>query len=268
MPTEHGPGPARDDANSSPSDAGQSPLSQGAPEARVALETALRRLLAAYGGALQFASEMPFLGRYQATDERGKHKRRWGSRFWTLLYAQNHVRAQLSRIVEVLNLELLATHEEQFATGLRDMRAELKEQLASPIAWTRLKAFLVKLPPVSAAIPILLGALAAYEKEGTLAWGQVVRGLVALSLTAGAVWLLLIWPSIRLGFRIKRAIFAGGIDLRRPLTEHPVCCAGRSFPRRTSTGSKRTCSRASEGERRRKCLWTCSSASLPTFSSC
>jgi hypothetical protein len=32
----------------------------------------------------------------------------------------------------------------------------------------------------------------------------------------GVVWVLVVWPSIRLGFRIKRAIFCGGLDLRHP----------------------------------------------------
>jgi hypothetical protein len=39
--------------------------------------------------------------------------------------------------------------------------------------------------------------------------------------TTVVVWVLVVWPSIRLGFRIKRAIFCGGLDLLHPLLNDP-----------------------------------------------
>jgi len=67
------------------------------------VERAVRELLGRYRIALEFASDMPMLGRSRMS--RGRP--RWGSRFFTRVYVETHVRKQLKAIRECLRLTRL-----------------------------------------------------------------------------------------------------------------------------------------------------------------
>jgi hypothetical protein len=57
--------------------------------------------------------------------------------------------------------------------------------------------------------------------SGHVSWHTFRRAVIVLLATALVVWVLVVWPSIRLGFRIKRAIFCGGQDDRHPYFNDP-----------------------------------------------
>jgi hypothetical protein len=193
------------------------------------LQETLPRLLAAYGGALRFASGMRFVEHFAVASEQGEGKR-WASRFWTLAYTQAHVHGRLRRIAELLSLQLLLDPEGDSATWYGTQRAEIKEQLASPTTWGRLRAIFARLPPVTAAVAILLTAIGGFVQGKSFDTSSAIRAFVVLGVTAGVLWLLILWPSIRLGFRIKRAIFAGSIDLQHPLGTDPGSLEWEGFP--------------------------------------
>jgi hypothetical protein len=88
------------------------------------------------------------------------------------------------------------------------------------LGWRRLVGVITRLPPVAAALPVL-SAVAAFPAGGEISWQAVLDAVVMLVATAVVVWVLVVWPSIRLGFRIKRAIFCGGRDVRHPLWFRP-----------------------------------------------
>jgi hypothetical protein len=96
------------------------------------------------------------------------------------------------------------------------MEADLAGKVEPLPGWRRLAGLITRLPPVAAALPVL-SAVAALPAGGEISWQAVRDAAVALVATALVIWLLVVWPSIRLGFRIKRAIFCGGRDLRHPL---------------------------------------------------
>jgi hypothetical protein len=59
----------------------------------------------------------------------------------------------------------------------------------------------------------------------------VTRAMLSVAFVTVVVWLGLVWPSIRLGFRVKRGIFAAGCDLRHPFWAKPGLLTWAAFPR-------------------------------------
>src|SRR6185312_3562797 len=79
------------------------------------VEVELRKLLHGYRFALQYASDMPSLGRSAVSQGHS----RWGTRFWTRVYVETHIRKQLLAIGECLRLRLLDTTDADETSRLR-----------------------------------------------------------------------------------------------------------------------------------------------------
>jgi hypothetical protein len=189
------------------------------PEVVVAeVERALVELLRCYKGALKFAVDMPVFGRCEVSGARFRW--RWGARFYTRLYVETHVRKHLQAIRSRLQLELLGTTEPKDRDQVMALEADLAGQVEPLLGWRRIFGVITRLPPVAAALPVL-SAVAAATVNGEITWQTFWHAVEVLVATAVVVWVLVVWPSIRLGFRIKRAIFCGGQDLRHPFFNEP-----------------------------------------------
>ena len=182
------------------------------------VESALVDLLRCYRDALKFAIDMPVLGRCEVSGP--GFRWRWGARFYTRLYVETHVRKHLQAIRSQLRLELLATTAPEERDQITSLEADLAGKVEPLLGWRRLVGVITRLPPVAAVLPVL-SAVAAFPLGGEISWQAVLDAVVVLVATAVVVWVLLVWPSIRLGFRVKRAIFCGGRDLRHPLWSTP-----------------------------------------------
>jgi hypothetical protein len=211
------------------------------------VERELRELLRGYGHALQYAADMPWLGRSLVKRGRPLPRFRWrfgnrayveivvrprlGSRFWTRVYVETHVRKQLGAITECLRLRLLdATSAEQTAR-LKALGEELDTQGAPLFRWRRLTGLVSRLPPVAAAIPVLSTA-AEWPFGGGISRGAAFDALLVLAVTALVLWIVVVWPSVRLGFRVKRVIFSGGVESRgrRDLPDNGLKWLGFTAP--------------------------------------
>jgi hypothetical protein len=182
------------------------------------VESALVDLLRCYREALKFAIDMPVLGRCEVSGP--GFRWRWGARFSTRLYVETHVRKHLQAIRSQLRLELLATTAPAERDQITSLEADLAGKVEPLLGWRRLVGVITRLPPVAAVLPVL-SAVAAFPLGGEISWQAVLDAVALLVATAVVVWVLLVWPSVRLGFRVKRAIFCGGRDLRHPLWSTP-----------------------------------------------
>jgi hypothetical protein len=188
-----------------------------------------------YRDALRFAARMPFVGRYEvralpneASDEPTDAGRRWASQFFTKLYLELHVRKRIETIQSALNREMLGgTSDER--ERLSACEAELARRVAPLRRWRTLGSLVSRLPPIAAAVPVLT-ALSVWPVEGDVDARAAVRALSVLGVTTVALWLLVVWPSVRLGFRVKRAILAGGRDLRHPIRHRPEWLEWCGYP--------------------------------------
>jgi hypothetical protein len=196
------------------------------------VERAVRELLRSYRGALQYAAEMPLLGRSAAKP--GWPRTRWGSRPYTRAYVETHVRKQLQALRDCLRLELMGAPE-LHADRILALDGELARQVEPLFRWRRVVGLLSRLPTIAAAVPILTAA-SVWPLSEDVSVDDVVRALLVLAGTALAVWLLVVWPSLRLGFRVKRVILAGGRDLRHPLLNEYTVVEWEGFHRRSPGG--------------------------------
>lgn len=194
------------------------PAAAGSEVVATEVERALVELLRGYRAALKFAADMPVLGRC-AVSGSGLGWR-WGARFFTRLYVETHVRKHLLAIRSQLRLELLATTAPEEQERIRSLEADLAGKVEPLLGWRRLAGVITRLPPVAAVLPVL-SAVAAFPVGDELSWQINLDSVVALVATAVVVWVLVVWPSIRLGFRLKRAVFCGGRDLHHPLWFSP-----------------------------------------------
>jgi hypothetical protein len=199
------------------------------------LEAALTRLLQSYSAALMFAGDLPVIGRcrVQVTlrtaihdvdedpppdDAQAHESTRWVARLPARLYVETHVRRQLRHLAGCLNDELLSALPpgDERLTALRD---HLEQRGGRLLSWDALRGLLVRLPPVAAALPVVAAALAdPFRVDGR---DGLTHALGVLAVTAAVVYLVAIWPSVRLGYRVKRAIFSGGVDMAQPLLYKP-----------------------------------------------
>ena len=207
--------PGGDDEASAPTSA--DPPSVAVPD----IEAGISRLLRAYADAVRFAEGLPLLGTCRGIGEDGKVRIRWVSRPFTLMYVQSHARTQVRHAGRAVDLELLAHDDAEERERLSALSGRLKDHDSGVFGRGRLRELAARLPPVAAAIPILAGALTAFVQGQEVDTRGVLRAVAILSITGFLVWLLFVWPSIRLGFRVKRAIFSGGRDLRHPLWYNP-----------------------------------------------
>src|SRR6266508_103831 len=195
-----------------------SPSAVGSDVVLADVERAVVELLRCYKVALKFAVDMPVVGRCKVSG--GRFRWRLGARFYTRLYVETHVRKHLHAIRSRRKLELLGTTDPEERDQITALEADLAGKVEPLLGWRRLVGVITRLPPVAAALPVL-SAVAAFPVGGEISWQAVLDAVVVLVATAVVVWVLVVWPSIRLGFRIKRAIFCGGPDLRHPLFNEP-----------------------------------------------
>jgi hypothetical protein len=198
------------------------------------IESAVRELLRRYRSALQYGADMPLLGRSAA--KTGRPRTRWGSRLYTRAYVETHVRKQLQAIRDCLRLELMGAPEAD-AERILVLDGELARHVEPLFRWRRLVGLLARLPTVAAAVPIVSAASVWPLREDVSA-DDALYALLVLAGTTLAVWLLVVWPSLRLGFRIKRVIFAGGSDLRHPLVNPDSEVEWEGFHQRSGGGSR------------------------------
>jgi hypothetical protein len=197
-----------------------------------AVESALGELLRCYRDALRYAGDMPLIGRSRVNGRwfgRWGWHGRWGSRLLTRVYVETHVRKQLQAIRDCLRLELVGRTEEADRQRVTALEQELERHLEPLFRWRRLTGLLARLPPVAAALPVL-SAATAWPLADDVSLRTVVDAALVLAGTALALWILVVWPSIRLGFRVKRVIFRGGKDLRHPFWWDPGEVEWTGFP--------------------------------------
>jgi hypothetical protein len=200
-----------------------------------AVEEAVMELLRSDRRALKLAADLPLIFRVPVTVNgtsarfggRFETRRfpalavkgRWGSRWLTRLYVETHVRRQLEALRASLRLERLGTALAEDRARIDRIEDELGGRVPPLLGWRRLLALLARLPALAAAVPIVWAA--SILPVGDFSFGSVGSALLALGLTALAVWVLVVWPAMKLGFRVKRAIFAGGADLAHPFWDKP-----------------------------------------------
>ncbi len=173
------------------------------------VERELRKLLRAYRFALQYASDMPSLGRSAVLPGRP----RFGSRFWTRVYVETHVRKQLHAIGDCLRLWLLDSTDADQTARLRALGDELDAHSVPLFRWRRLTGLVSRLPPVAAALPVV-SAASAWPLAGEVTRRTLLEAFLVLLATALLLWIVVVWPSVRFGFRVKRVIFGGGVEAR------------------------------------------------------
>ncbi len=181
------------------------------------VELELRGLLRGYRSALEYASDMPSFGPSKVSVPRtpaevssseGSSRLRFGSRFWTRVYVETHVRKRLLAIGDCLRLRLLDTTNADETARLTALADELEAQSAPLFRWRRLTGLVSRLPPVAAAVPVLSSA-ASWPLAGEVTRKALLEAFLVLAATAFVLWIVVVWPSIRFGFRIKRVIFTG-----------------------------------------------------------
>lgn len=190
------------------------------------VERAVNALLASDKHVLKAAADLPFFFRLPVTVD-GKATRfwggfapnrfralairhRWGSRPLTRLYVETHVRRQLHALRACLLLELLGTTDEDDRVRLQAIESELSNRLPPLLGWRRLAAIVSRLPALAAAVPVVWAA-SVLPLDG-ISFASAGEALLIVGLGALGVWVLVVWPAVKLGFRVKRAIFAGGRD--------------------------------------------------------
>lgn len=194
------------------------------------------RLRRSYSVALAFAGDLPWLGRCVVKIDRSgakpRDRRRWVARLPARVYVETHVRSQLDHLISCLRDEMLdPDREDRLATIV----SSLEPAAARLTSWKRVKALVLRVPPVAAALPVLT---AFTNPLSDIESGDVVDAGVVTLVSAGLGYLLIVWPSLNLGFRVKRAIFAGGVDLARPWAAVPGTATWRGFQvrRKPATG--------------------------------
>jgi hypothetical protein len=222
----------------------QKPVYKIRPIDLAELEECLPRLIDDYRSAIKCVERLPRIGRVRTrikVERKGEHERsshRWVMRPFVRFFVESHIRARLDAIVRPIRLEGLAiTNEsdgrikklrfyvgriEQFKTVLSGRNSFLRLALKVPL----LSALL---PPVASALFFHMTGidLSALTKSGAepgraVEWAQVLVGLKLLLVLLLLIYMLLVPLAIRFGFRVKRAIFAGGEtipDLFDPLAE-------------------------------------------------
>lgn len=207
-------------------------------------EAALDRLLQSYSAALKTAGDLPAVGRCRVwvgearvdeldepvpPDGAGlRHGWRWVARFPTRLYVETHVRRQLRHLARCLDDELLAVLPANGEDRLAELREYIGQRTGRLLSWATLRDFLVRIPPVAAFLPLVTTALG--DPSAVTSRDDLVRDLLVLAVSALLVYLLFVWPSVRLGFRVKRAIFSGGIDQAHPFLYKPGKAVWRGVP--------------------------------------
>jgi hypothetical protein len=232
-------------------------VNQGSGESRIELVTAqLNRLLNAYRELLVATTTLPALGRVgvnvvteqstrraeaaaagaTATSQTAAPKEnqtaeprpeephagtlrrrwRWVSRLPVRLYAEIHVRRQLRHILRLLDREALRVGRDDQTLSYRELRAQLQDHADHVTTWPGVARVFRTLPVVPATTGLVVAwyiGVGASRPSGS----EVLWALFSVALLVLTLQILLVAPSIRLGFRAKRALFNGGTTDMGPL---------------------------------------------------
>jgi hypothetical protein len=132
------------------------------------------------------------------------------------IYAEIHVRRQLRHILRLLDREALRVGRDDETLRYRDLRAQLRDHADRVTSWPGL-ARVIRALPIVPATTALLAAWYIGVGAGRPSGAQVVGALLAVALLMVNLQILLVAPSIRLGFRAKRALFNRGTTDIGPL---------------------------------------------------
>lgn len=146
-----------------------------------------------------------------------RRRRRWVARLLVRLYSEIHVRRQLRHILRLLDREALRVGRDDETVGYRELRAQLHDHTDRvTTTWPGLARIIRGLP----VLPATTGLIAAWYigvGANRPRGAQVVAALFGVALLMVNLHIVLVGPSIRLGFRAKRALFNGGITDMGPL---------------------------------------------------
>jgi hypothetical protein len=189
-------------------------------------------LLTGYRDALRFIDELPLLGRVPTARSQGRDRHVWASRLLTRIYVQTHIRKQLIAIIRRLEVEELTVETDEATKRASDIASRLRGYVDRLFAWGRLKDLVTRLPIVSAAFPVVVGAITgvALGLESAESLANIRPAVSILLLLLLITYLYIVVPSLSLGFRVKRAIFAGGEEPEDPFTLHRPAVVWKGFP--------------------------------------
>ena len=93
-----------------------------------------------------------------------------------------------------------------------------------------------RLPPVAAALPVV-SAASAWPLAGEVERDTLIDAFLVLLATALLLWIVVVWPSVRFGFRVKRVIFAGGLEFHGLRSKIPEIRSWHGFAVYNEDGS-------------------------------
>lgn len=152
------------------------------------------------------------------------------------MYVETHVRKQLLAIGGCLRLWLLDSTDADQTARLRALADELDAHSAPLFRWRRLTGLVSRLPPVAAALPVV-SAASAWPLAGEVERDTLIDAFLVLLATALLLWIVVVWPSVRFGFRVKRVIFAGGLEFHGLRSKIPEIRSWHGFAVYNEDGS-------------------------------
>jgi len=242
----------------------QEPRSVFQPIDLDSLEANLETLMKCYRDALRFVERLPRLGRVRVEylnekrngtphnwitngiNRLAKPSNRWVARSLTRLFLEAHIRSKLEEIIRFLRiegaLEIKESETNKRAKRIKSLIAPLDELQKALFSWKQRGAIFARLPFLPVVIALATPFLASYTgidfsstkdvAKSVLARtqaGGLTRSIVLAAILLGELYMLLAPLVTSLGFRIKRAILAGGTTEWR-LFDDPEYIRWLEFP--------------------------------------
>lgn len=229
------------------------------------LEPHLETLMKSYRDSLRFVEGLPRLGRVRveypdekqtpganrhwmvrAVSRASNPRRRWVARPLVRLFVEAHIRTRLEVIIRLLRLEASAAirdpESNPRAKRLKSLIAPLDELQKALFSWKQRGALFARIPILPVLIALATPFLAHYTginfsgarglAESTIERarsGGLARSIVLAAIVLGDLYVIFAPSMTSLGFRIKRAILAGGTTVWR-LFDVPERITWVSFP--------------------------------------
>lgn len=207
------------------------PASITSPINMAQLEPKLDDLLSQYRNALMIIARQPRIGRWRTTTrasglERGRDRRRWVIRPFARVFVESHIRSRINVIVRILKVELIRLTDNDDAKRLQTWTKRMSDVKRMLPGWTGFYGLLAKAPVIPILFPILGAAISRllgvdFSGAGEFTtstmklaqsgnWQTIFRALLVLAMLLVYVYMLFSAIVVGIGFRFKRAIFAGG----------------------------------------------------------
>jgi hypothetical protein len=226
------------------------------------LETHLETLMKCYRDSLRFVEVLPGFGRVRVEYPDDKSPKRKGIaqalyrvtnpghrfvvRSLVRLFVEAHIRTRLETLVRLLRIEASASIKDSESNArakkLKALIAPLDDLQKALFSWKQRGALFARFPLLPVLIALATPFLAGYtginfsgaksigESIMTKAQsGGLTRSLAVAAILLGELYMLLAPALTSLGFRIKRAILAGGKSVWR-LFDEPEHIRWVSFP--------------------------------------